>query len=114
MNMSQIKQYLKKESETIIVGNYKENIKMIACWRISGCNVAFYCPYCKKLHLHGWANENQNGTRQSHCTNPDSPKQKIIFGLRQTWLYKIFKKLKSLVTGENKIKFEGRKSKWIN
>ncbi len=32
----------------------------------------FYCPYCKKYHLHGFP----LGHRVAHCTNPKSPYKK--------------------------------------
>lgn len=39
-----------------------------------------------------------------------SPKEKLIYGLKQTWLYKIFKKLKSFVTKDNELNKDGAKN----
>lgn len=64
-NVEQIKQ------KTQILG-YKNKVPIFSSFRISWAVVAFYCPFCKKIHRHGWADGHPNGYRAAHCDNPES------------------------------------------
>lgn len=61
-NVEQIKQ------KTQIIG-YKNKAPIFPSFRISWAVVAFYCPFCNKIHRHGLV----NGHREAHCDNPESP-----------------------------------------
>jgi len=69
-----ILRFLKQESETIQLGRTELDIPIIACWIIDEVHCAFWCRFCKRLHLHGIG----DGYRASHCSEP-SPYDKDYY-----------------------------------
>jgi hypothetical protein len=61
---------LRKDS--CILGYGNDGIPIIACWRISYYQIGLFCPECKIVHKHGWAEGNPNGHRVAHCNNQES------------------------------------------
>lgn len=57
-------------------------IPIIACWRVSYSQVAFWCDHCKQFHFHGWANGRPDGHRGAHCNKGDSPFNKTGYILK--------------------------------
>lgn len=56
----------------------------ISCNEIEVCQIAIYCPYCKKEHFHGWPDRTTDSEhlehRLCHCVNmPDHPRTESPF-----------------------------------
>jgi len=68
MNKKRILNFLKSQKE-LIIGKTLDGILIIKAWKIDDRHVSLYCPYCKEIHNHGWANGFANGYRVSHCLN---------------------------------------------
>jgi hypothetical protein len=75
---NRILNFLKQESETIQLGKTDRGIPIIACWKIDEVHVAFWCRFCKRLHLHGIG----DGDRASHC-NTESPYSENYYLVQQ-------------------------------
>lgn len=67
-----ILEFLKEDSKRLILGYGEKDIPIIAAWRTDSVHISFFCPDCKKIHKHGWANGDPNGHRHAHCHNTDS------------------------------------------
>jgi len=79
MNQKQINHFLKEKSKSLVIGHtIKRRIPIIECWIIDEIHVSFYCPYCKKNHLHGIG----DGHRCSHCSNQKSEFKELGYILK--------------------------------
>lgn len=61
----------------------KEKIPLLRCFPVSDAQVAAWCPFCEKWHLHGFTDEikeRKKAHRVAHCSDFDSP-------LRETGYY---------------------------
>lgn len=56
---------------------------VVVSTKINEYVTGFDCPYCKRKHTHGRANNSPNGPRQSHCTNPKSPLYGIEYEIHE-------------------------------
>ena len=60
-----------KSKKLPIIGETKEGYPIIQCEFRDDFfrGLMFYCPYCKRYHLHGRG----EGHRSGHCSNKNSP-----------------------------------------
>jgi len=65
-----------KEKESVDIVDYEDTVWLTApivlCYKKSSTETAFFCPFCRREHIHGIPNGKFGNHRQPHCdtTNP--------------------------------------------